>query len=675
MRKEYLFRSILSFLIFIFISFFSINTNPKSGKVEFSGTYYVGQNHFYKSLTELNSIFEAINNNVVTGNITILIDCDLNLGSLNEFGTHPLNQWNELGTGGYTITIQPKEPRNMILEGFGTGGMIRLNGADRVIIDGNYNGSGNYLIFKHKTADGNPLITFLNASNNCVIKNCIFEGNNPSSTSGCISLLETGSEGNNNNNLITNNIIRSVEGFYSLNLIYSMGINDSKPNKGNVIQNNILYNFSNAAINIRETGNEDWSICNNEIYLGNQVTFSLSGIVFNSKGISNLISQNIIRDIKTSNICNGIKLEDARNTIVTRNKIYSLSTPASTSLFTGISNFGATGKPTSVSIINNFISLIPSASSNQNIYGIRDKGFYGNSIKVYNNTIYIGGSSSGTSNSWAYFRQNGCPTTSTIKNNIFFNGRTGGSANHFAIGDESARTGTGTDTFAVANNLYVGLGSTPRNFFDRTNSTTATPRDSNYWITNTGDYYSYLSVSTSITASNLFNSISTGNLSINSSTSTSTSWAVKGKGVSLSEVQEDFWGNSRTTTSGVPIDIGAHEFQHTTEPTIITITPSAGDNHFNYLGRTLATINFSQNGTLPTSLNLQYYSGVQAPNSNSNCINSHWIITPTEGNGYNFSLKLNTVPSEHNQILSNTFKVANSNDNGNKWNIIPGTIS
>jgi len=322
-----------------------------------------------------------------------------------------------------------------------------------------------------------------------------------------------------------------------------------------------------------------------------------------------------------------------------------------------------------VNIINNFISLIPSFSSNQSIYGIRDKGYSGNIINVYNNSVYIGGTSSGTRNSWAYFRQNGCPTTSTIKNNIFFNNRTGGSANHFAIGDESAETGT----FTVSNNLYFGTGSTAVYFLDRTNSSTPTPRTFEYWVTNAIDPYSYGVTASSITATDFFNNPLTGDLSIKNSNQIC--WAVNGKGVSLSDISEDYFGNSRTTLEGVPIDIGAHEFNTTTNPLSISINPVSGINNFNYLGRNIALINFAQQGTLPSSIAMQYFSGVEPPNSNSNCIKSYWIITPTGGSGYNYSLTLNTVPSEHNQILANTLKIAKSNDNGNNWSIIPSTVS
>ena len=85
----------------------------------------------YTSLTNPGGIFEAINAGVLTGNVTINITTDLS----GELGTNALNQWAEDGVGGYTMLIKPSgAPRT--ITGTNTGALIKLNGADRVRIDG-----------------------------------------------------------------------------------------------------------------------------------------------------------------------------------------------------------------------------------------------------------------------------------------------------------------------------------------------------------------------------------------------------------------------------------------------------------------------------------------------------------------------------------------------------------
>jgi hypothetical protein len=119
-----------------------------------NGTLTVGLGGDYTSLTGADGLFNAFNGNFVTGNVTAQIISDLT-----ESGESSLNQWVEQGAGNYTLTIQPDAAVNRTISGTYKGGLFRLSGADRVLIDGRYNGSGNYLTFINNK-DTNTTATF-----------------------------------------------------------------------------------------------------------------------------------------------------------------------------------------------------------------------------------------------------------------------------------------------------------------------------------------------------------------------------------------------------------------------------------------------------------------------------------------------------------------------------------
>jgi hypothetical protein len=128
-------------------------------------------------------------------------------------------------------------------------------------------------------------------------------------------------------------------------------------------------------------------------------------------------------------------------------------------------------------VVNNSISINPGFTNAQNIFGIRDFGFAGNTFAAYYNTVLINGTGSGSANTWACMRSFSAPTDFTMVNNLCFNNRSGGTGNHFAGGDESANTGTFVSNF----NIFVGTGATAANFFDKAASSTAIAVDFAAW--------------------------------------------------------------------------------------------------------------------------------------------------------------------------------------------------
>lgn len=234
---------------------------------ELSGDIEIGTAGVYSSLTGANGLFDAINKGVVSGNINAII-----LENLTEDGTVALNQWSESGAGNYTLKIAPSEDIEKVISGNVANAMIRFNGADRVTIDGRFNGSGNYLTLRNTHAS-NPVILYSNDACNNTLRNCSIEGNVSGNPLIYIGVAKTGGTGN-DYILISNNNIRSrtdVAGTYQYGIYaFGSGSNTSMFNDNISILNNAFYDFyTNGASCIAlyiDDGNTDFTISGNSFY-------------------------------------------------------------------------------------------------------------------------------------------------------------------------------------------------------------------------------------------------------------------------------------------------------------------------------------------------------------------------------------------------------------------------
>jgi hypothetical protein len=519
-------------------------TTPNSYKVliDYNGTIIVGNLGPFPNLTGNSGLFKALNENQVTGNITAWISSDLVEG-----GENALNQWIEYGGSGFTLTIRPLNKYDVLISG-SAAGLIRLNGAARVTITGEYPGVGNFLTFRN-TSNNYPVFTFQADAAYDTLENLTIEGCNTAPSSGDI--LFYGSSGGNGNKhiMILNNIIRDRSDLTAIPAIaiYSSGLS---PNSDNTISGNQIFNFQGQGIYIATTGNgSNWTITGNHIFNTFSASTYQTGIFFyapsNSNG--NLISGNYIGgsapycggtpwlnsnssnfqgifisggsgtgtsvqgntiqniDLTSAGSCtfNGIGSSIGFFTLgtVTGNTIGSLSAPGSITIagtgdVTGISlgtsssatvrnsiisnivqtaanpgkfqgiylgsaltytidanlimNCGATSSSTGVkdntgifyagaalgtqpcAISNNLISLGHGITNNNVYKGIDDFGYSGNNVFLYFNSIYLGGTCNGSSNSYGYLKRD--VTNETHKNNIYYNSRTGGTGKQYAFG-------------------------------------------------------------------------------------------------------------------------------------------------------------------------------------------------------------------------------------------------
>lgn len=544
-------------------------TTPNSFliSIAFTGEINVGGSETYTSLTrnEAGGIFKALNEGVLTGNVIINITSDLT----NEDGAVSLNQLSEQGVGGYTVTFRPGVGGSLLgggsarlVSGANATALINLTGADRVTFDG-LNTSGNSLTIRNTNASG-ATIRFGSDSSNNTIQNCTVEGANTSTTSGVINISSgTGTTGN-DNNLITNNVIRDRSDVAGVpaNLIFSAGISATVRNSGNTISNNTLKNFTSTAITTTSLSTENWTITNNTIFQEANRSTSIVGIFFEGDG-TNTISQNTIRDLRTSVAAGtllstgGIVLLDARNTTVSRNHIYNFpAVTGGTGRLAGIEFDGHSSNPASVTLVNNMVSIVTSVATNQSIMGIFDFGFGGNTFTANHNSVYVGGTAGGTNASWALVRGALAPTAYTARNNIAFNNRTGGGANHFAGGDQSLGTGTFVSNF----NFFAGTGTTAANFMDKGSSGSGTAVSFASWQTGapTRDANSIANTAATYVVSDYFANAANGDLHLKP-----TATAVLSAGTA-SAVTTDYDNDTRPASP----DIGADELIQTTGGTL-----------------------------------------------------------------------------------------------------------
>ncbi|MFA7359511.1 MAG: T9SS type A sorting domain-containing protein [Candidatus Kapaibacterium sp.] len=389
----------------------TINQYSISGAI--TGEILVGTGQTYTSLTDdaPTGLFKAINEKVVTGNLTVKITSDLT-----ETGAVALNQTNEEAI--YTITIQPNDASLKTISGSYAGGLIRLNGADGITFDGRFSGSGNYLTISNtSTSTNSAAIQIISLGTNAgatdnTIRNCnILAGaNTVTSTFGIFvgsAAVSTSGTGADNDNLTIqyNNISKAYYG------IYARGVATT----GELDGLNILNNSVGSSI-------EADYISGYGMYLS-----GMNGANINENEIYNMIY-------------NGSKygmyiVANVSNSVFSKNKIHTFGQLNTSAYYaTGMYFSSATGT-TNNQIDNNIVYDLIYYGSTSNFYnaGIRLAG--GDGYKIYYNSV----SHTGTFANTASGLYSICMYISTaatnvdMRNNIFYNSRSGTSPKSYTI--------------------------------------------------------------------------------------------------------------------------------------------------------------------------------------------------------------------------------------------------
>ncbi|HEX9004504.1 MAG TPA: hypothetical protein VGB07_31615, partial [Blastocatellia bacterium] len=541
----------------------------RTGVLALSGTKTVcasGCN--YTSLTGASGVFADINANGLSGNLVITIN-----GDLTEDGANALDTWTETPSGSnYTVTIQPNAATMRTISGSVANGMIRLN-AQRVTIDGRFGGTGRFLTLRNTdttTGNSNGTVRMMRFAKNNTIRNSVIEATN-------IGIIFHGAEESSleevARNLITDNQIRDLSNTTGVpsSLIYIQ-----TAGWFNIISNNEMFNFSSAAIeSFGLHGPQNWTIEGNDIYEVTTQSTTLYGIRLRNSQF-NIIRGNNIHDLMTTGTgWTGIGItHPAGNTAdyIVGNRISSSAGHANNTSITGIESILTVWSNLTwdLRIWNNQITIAPSTASDASIKGISTTANNVDpraTIKCYYNSVLIGGTATGSNSSWAIFRDNKVNSLVTydVRNNIFFNNRTGGTGSHFAAGIINAG-GTYTGDY----NLFVGTGATAADFFDFSSTGTSTPVSFATWKTSVnGDTHSQASNPNSTFSTSLFvnPAFNVGDLHINPCTNTATRALVLGAGTPIAGFTTDYDGDTRDSSTP---DIGSDEFTApaNTSPTI-----------------------------------------------------------------------------------------------------------
>jgi len=420
------------------------------------GALTVGTGGDYPTLTGAGGLFEDINAKVVTSNITATI-----LSDLTEDGTNALNQWNEDAPGNFTVTIKPNTAATPTVSGTYAGGLIRLNGADRVTIDGSNSGSTDRsMTIQNNSAVANTAaIQIISLGNDAgatdnTIKNCNIKAGEIGSTTsihtfgiyaGSSAISNSGTGADNDNLTIQNNKISKARYGIFIRAAATANTND----------------------NLVITGNEIGSSDPTEY-----VTFRGLEIAYAQGPV---VSQNTIFNLKQNLSASNAGMDfgaGVNDAVITRNNISDIYSESTSGYGAYGINFSSSTSVSNNLVANNTISDIravnySSASTTFNAFGIRLVG--GTNTSLYYNSVYLTGSI--TIVSGTPTQPNSAPLVVTatsvtglnMVNNVFSNEQSFVSATPktYSVWFPASYAGFGT----VNNNDYYGTTSAPGTYY------------------------------------------------------------------------------------------------------------------------------------------------------------------------------------------------------------------
>jgi hypothetical protein len=329
-----------------------------------------------------------------------------------------------------TITIRPAAGNSgEQISANSTSGIIVLNGADYVIIDGRPGGVGSSPNFKIEnlatTGTNSNTILFQNGATNNIVR-YVHVVNNTQNTAGPRAIM-FGTGDACSFNTISNNRIQGGRSGIGI-----AGTNTTPCDKI-VIRSNEIFDWGYAGIWL-VSGALNTDIDSNRIY--------------QTVGVNNTIVSGIIMSTIAGAEYN-----------IRRNWIYDLrTTSTSTSSLRGIYAAGpAAGSVINVS--NNMVSnTIDNGTAGQTVTGIEFLGSNAYTLNLYYNTVLIGGTHTGGTagaTTSAGIRIGATNLTLNMKNNIAINKRTGGNVNHIGFALVSTTIPTNLD---INYNCYFANG-------------------------------------------------------------------------------------------------------------------------------------------------------------------------------------------------------------------------
>jgi len=410
-----------------------------------SGALTVGSGGGYASLTNPGGLFQAINSNVLAGDVTVDIVSDLG----GETGAVAVDPWIEEGAGGYTLTIHPAGAPRTVTGDSTTAGtvraLLRLNGADRVTIDGSTSGgSDRSLTISNADASPASAVIFVGSGTNGAtqntFKNLVIAGSGGTQTLHGIGFggatVDTAGIDNDGNRVENCDIRRTQVG------IASRGANLANMNSGTVLTRNLLNSTGPDSLGrggILAAFEDGIQITENAI----------GGIV--SAGSTDVfgISLGGLTAWTNATTSGG---SEVTNAAVTRNSLGAIQQT------NGLSAAGILVAPAAAGITllaNNFVSgVLANGTAGEFAAGIFviDSGT-DSTTRIYANSISMTGTLAGGDQGQYAFAANGSNPLLDLRDNILFDAQETGAANmSYAIGLGYA---TFTNLTSNWNDLFV----------------------------------------------------------------------------------------------------------------------------------------------------------------------------------------------------------------------------
>jgi len=286
----------------------------------------------------------------------------------------------------------------------------------------------------------------------------------------------------------------------------------------------------------------------------------------------------------------------------------------------------------------------------------------------------VNGNTTGGSNNSYCLQRTGLGNIMSF-NNIFVNKRsTNGTGFNYATGSNSLTgitpTSTNYNLYLVNDTLRVNEG--PLNFANSVSVFNSLYTNANTYSSN------WYALNNAVPTQTLFIDTLIGNLGI--VTSNPNSWYTHGKGLALAAVNNDYNNATRSTAIATgATDIGSVEFTTTTLPIAATASAAPALNtttNYTFAGRNIASITWGAMGTVPSAVNVVYYSGINAPNliASRTQYNAYAAITPTGGSGYAYGIALIVDSATFGNVTSsNESRIARYA--GTNWNLISNSTA
>jgi len=412
----------------------------------------------FSSLTNENGAFAKINASEMAGSVQLLITGNLTA----ETGTYALDQFIGGTAGTYRVVIRPSGAARTI-SGSYAGGLIRLNGADRVTIDGSLSNTANTVC---------PLSR---ASRDLTIENT-----SVSTFASIIRLQNTASFGGASNNIVKNCRIKGV----------------------GTTQYGIICGAPSSIFGIDHDNNS---------FINNEISGVDIGIVSHGEGLANkntgtVITLNQMDAVAPYNLGTaGIVLLFDDGAVISGNTIAHVKRPSASTKAIGISlgmptsasNYLATGykEVTGATVSNNTIYDIEHMT-NWDAYGIvigaiSESGTTPN--KIWNNSISgIRSKATPTSATFGIYVGANLGATQIYYNAISLSGTTSDSTNSYGIFVDSANP-----TVDIRNNVVANKGtalSTGKGFgisFTASSFDNVTSNNNDVFVTNDSNHFAF----------------------------------------------------------------------------------------------------------------------------------------------------------------------------------------